>query len=782
MPKTKSLEKLIHKQNLLIDITSKYFDLSSAEISLQEICNDFKLISEAKYTLLNRFNDKTRLNQTAVVSVVGNQLDEIIKVMGFNPIGKEWKITQPTLKLLQSRKLINLRDVIELKSYFLTAQQRKTVTSILELGELYSVGIFSKRKILGSMILILDKDQELGYSNIIENFAKQVGGLISRIESETELEQEKQKLKIISEYSPDLLFIVDRERMIRYINRARWNNKEDVVGSSVFNYVPENYKEKFDSWIRKTFEHGKTHYGEMIAMGINSPETIYAIKFIPYMKYNQVEYVYVVSADVTENKRLLQELKKANQAKTEFLANMSHEIRTPLNAILGFSELLKGNTKEIKYEKYIDGILTGGKNLLSLINDILDLSKIEAGHVDLKNVPVNVHSLANEFKQLFMQKAEEKCLRYYINVSAGIPKTVLIDETRVKQILFNLVGNAFKFTDRGEVCLTISYERSMIHDSKVNLVFEVKDTGIGIPIEQQSIIFEAFKQQDGQSTRKYGGTGLGLAITRRLVNMMGSIKVESRPEKGSTFTVIIGDVEISAVDEEEELMKEEREFEFKRQTILLVEDIESNRDVVKGFLELSNLNVIVSENGKEAIEQLEKLKPDLILMDMMMPVMDGYTTTKVIRKQKRYDKVPIVALTASALKHSEDDIRGLCNDYLRKPISRIELAKVLAKYLEHSVSSNFVWDSNLEDTTGSIKLCDKVKVELRDKFYDYWTEVSHLMSIDDIQDFSNQLLEYAQVLDSPALEDYVKTLISYTENFEIEKMNATFLRFKKLIT
>lgn len=479
-----------------------------------------------------------------------------------------------------------------------------------------------------------------------------------------------------------------------------------------------------------------------------------------------------------------EEAERANKAKTAFLANMSHEIRTPLNAVLGFSELLKGNTKAPKYENYIDGILTGGKNLLSLINDILDLSKIESGHMNIQNVPVNLDLMASEFKQLFAQKAEEKNLTYSVKVNESIPRNILIDETRIRQILFNLIGNAFKFTHEGEISFQIEYIPIETDNSKINLVFRVKDTGIGIPKNQQQLIFEAFRQQDGQSTRKYGGTGLGLAITKRLVDMMnGTIVIESTPGVGTEFIVYIDKIDIAAVEEDNSLANVTEFYEFNYQTVLLVEDIMSNREVVKGFLERLKLNVISAENGKEALDMLKTITPDLILMDMMMPVMDGYTATKAIRANEVTASLPVIALTASALKQNEVQIRELCNDYLRKPIGKEELTRVIAKYLEHKITREggpaATYSSN--ELIGDFQFSPSTKQSLRIRFKESWDNVRELMSIDDIVSFSTELKEHGLNNQDEALVEFADVILDHAENFEIDKMNQAFMKFKDLI-
>lgn len=382
-----------------------------------------------------------------------------------------------------------------------------------------------------------------------------------------------------------------------------------------------------------------------------------------------------------EIRRAGEKAESANRAKTEFLANMSHEIRTPMNAILGFADLLKGAVFSAKHQKYLDGILTAGKGLMFLINDILDLSKIEEGKMEIRRSPVDLRGMMRELDDVFRQKAEAKHLQFIHTVADSVPSYLLLDDVRLRQILFNLIGNALKFTDKGSVSTHMACER--MPDEKIRLTMEISDTGIGIPKAQQELIFEPFRQADGQSNRKYEGSGLGLAITKRLVAIMdGRIGIESEAGLGTRISVCLEGIE--PVWHEHGLpasQEEDNNLTFFGQHILVVEDVVSNRDIVKGFLEPFDVTVTEAENGEQALVALRKQKPALILMDMMMPAMDGYTAIQKIREQDELREVPIVALTASALSHHEREIRELGDGYIRKPFSRNDLLAELKKHL-----------------------------------------------------------------------------------------------------
>ena len=416
-----------------------------------------------------------------------------------------------------------------------------------------------------------------------------------------------------------------------------------------------------------------------------------------------------VVRDITERKQYeealrhaKEEAEKANQAKSIFLANMSHEIRTPMNAVLGFTEILKSLESEPQKAQYLETIHRSGKTLLSLINDILDLSKIEAGKIELQYSPVSVQRLLMEVEMVFGQKADDLGLELQTKVIDPLQYSLLLDETKIRQIVFNLVSNAIKFTNQGSVSITADIiQKDSNSQSRVDLTIAVEDTGIGIAPDQQEKIFKTFEQVAGQKISEFGGTGLGLAICHRITELMnGNLSVTSELGKGSIITLHLPDIEIAAT--ESHLLESTKTFQvesiaFEPATILIVDDIDYNRELLAGFLSPWKFTILFAENGKTALEQTQLHRPDMILMDMKMPVMDGYEATVILKRDTELKKTPIIAITASALIEDEARISQICDGYLRKPISHSDLVDQLIRFLPYTQKAE-VPKTQLEET------------------------------------------------------------------------------------
>jgi len=367
----------------------------------------------------------------------------------------------------------------------------------------------------------------------------------------------------------------------------------------------------------------------------------------------------------------------ANKMKSEFLANMSHEIRTPMNAIIGFTDLLEKNIQNSTNRNYIKSVQDSSKMLLTIINDILDISKIEAGELKIEYIPTDIRVMADEIKAVFNHKAKDKLLNFTINIDDSVPKTVILDEIRVRQVLFNLISNALKFTEQGFI--TVDILASQNSNILTNLIFKIEDSGIGIDKKEQDHIFHAFMQQSNQSNKKYGGTGLGLTITRNLVELMGgTISLNSNLSNGSTFIVTLNNIKICNKKISKESINSGK-ISFKKAKVLIVDDIDQNRNLLKEYLKTTSLELLEAKDGQEAVDIARTQTIDLILMDIKMPNKNGFEATEDIKKFKN---IPIIAITASVLIDENSSKNSIFNDYLYKPIEINVLLHSMCKFLK----------------------------------------------------------------------------------------------------
>jgi len=411
-----------------------------------------------------------------------------------------------------------------------------------------------------------------------------------------------------------------------------------------------------------------------------------------------------VVIDVTELKSIQLEAERANNAKSTFLANMSHEIRTPLNAIIGFTDLLRAAPLQDEYREYLANANESARTLVEIINDLLDLSKIEAGRLDLELLECDLASVLKRVIAMFRPIANKKRISLSLSLPDDLPASVTIDPVRLKQVVINLVGNAIKFTDKGSVDLVVNFKADASSES-ATFNFAVKDTGIGISPEQKDRLFKAFAQADASITRRFGGTGLGLVISNALVMKMGGqLTVRSEPDKGSEFGFTIHAPCAAFVSKGREFYSDEDATERRATpiahsrtlTILIVEDVTMNRLLVEAMLRtfLPSAEFVVARNGAEAVELVRMNPPDLVLMDIQMPVMDGYEATLKIREHEKTQgsskPVPILALTAGNL--NDEKIKSMkagMNGCMTKPIDPDTLKRTILEVLRvESIDQN----------------------------------------------------------------------------------------------
>lgn len=534
-----------------------------------------------------------------------------------------------------------------------------------------------------------------------------VSGFIKDISDRKTLEEEKnlttEKFRMIFEKS-SVAYLIIKESKFLDCNQACLDlfgvkERGDFIGKFVKDFSPEfqpdgiKSSDKAIDLIYQAREKGfnKFDWIHMKKDGMEFPVEV----ILNPIHLAEGNIHFVALNDLSERKRVESELiaakekaEEATKAKAQFLSTMSHEIRTPMNAVIGVTHLLSENEPREDQLNNLNILKLSADNLMTLINDILDFSKIEAGKIELEKIDFNFRNFINNVTAGFFMKAKEKDLEFIVDIDPKIPTYLTGDPTRLSQIITNLCCNAIKFTDEGRVVLKADFKGNS--DDRVSIQFKISDTGIGIPADKKDQIFESFSQADSNTTRLYGGTGLGLAITGKLVELMnGSIDVESETGKGTSFFVNV-DLKTSLKSKPKVNFSDEHFADcekLKGMHILVVEDNPMNVLIIKQFLKKWDVTYDVAKNGKIALEKVQETDYNMVLMDLQMPVMDGYNASENIRKLKgeKYQKLPIIAVTASAFNEIRAKVIGAgMTDFVTKPINPEELCVKLEKYADQS--------------------------------------------------------------------------------------------------
>ena len=510
----------------------------------------------------------------------------------------------------------------------------------------------------------------------------------------------------------DALMMADPSGIISDVNKQMEAltgcTRDELIGAPFKNYFTD--PERAEAAIKLVLSQKKVTDYELTACALDGVQTVVSYNITTfYDRSRTLQGVFAAARDVTERKRVEAELQQAKAmaetaslAKSDFLASMSHEIRTPMNAIVGIADLLAKTRLTEEQDKYVQIFRRAGDNLLNLINDILDLSKVEASQLELERTGFSLHDLLEKVGEMVAGRASEKGLTLVREIAPAVPQDLIGDPTRLRQVLLNLLGNAIKFTESGEVALRVTKDADS--EAPGGLRFTISDTGIGIPGEKLGAVFERFTQADSSTTRRYGGSGLGLTISKRLVELMGGrIWVESGVGRGSVFSFTVP-LEIWTRPARSPLapIGAGPEPALSALRVLLVEDSPDNRIITVAYLRDTPYQIDIAENGAVAYEKFISSRYDLVLMDRQMPVMDGLTATRAIRAWEQANlraPAPIIALTASALKGDQEEcLAAGCTAYLSKPIKQEVLLQAIKEHCVTALPATATQMWHMQDT------------------------------------------------------------------------------------
>ena len=742
------------------------------------------------------------------IGIIPDLVNEIFKDSGINLEYVKTDKWSDTIDSLKNKKI----DIIDAISYSVSR----------------NVFLDFSDKYIGSEIVLIASNKEKNYVSSFDNISNKRIGSVKGYSIIEQIKNDYPKISDIVEYNSPLeglkgllnsqidYMILDIPTFEFYSKKFSLSNLK-IVGPAGYNYSYgfgiqkdnlqllsivnklldnlslERKNEIYSKWI-------KIDYKEKIDYALIWKIIAFAILFLAGTLFwnrklkHQIEEKEKIQKELEDERTYIKSLnaeliksneiaKSAAKHKTEFLANMSHEIRTPMNSIIGFAEILDKEIQNPVHKEYLSSIKKGGNALLAIINDILDLSKIEAGKLNIKKETINPSKMFLEIESIFHGKIISKNISFIVEIDKNIPKYIILDGVRTRQILFNLIGNAIKFTQTGYIKLKVENIYKDNIKNKVDLLFSIEDTGIGIDEKNLKSIFNAFEQQGDQDIAKYGGTGLGLAICTKLVHMMnGEIKVQSKKNVGSTFTVILKDIDISSIQEEivpQKLLSSN--IIFKKSKILVVDDVEENRKLMEASLKDFDLDLTMAENGKEAIDILKNLNVDLIFMDLRMPIMDGYEAAGIIKADDKLKQIPLIALTASVMGEALEKVSQYGFDgYLRKPVIIEELIEELSKYLEYHFIDEHIAQNN------HLKILDFEKLEvvldkLQNELNSEWINIKDGGDFSLIEKFANKLNDLSIEEDIYILNDYAQELIKNINAFDIEKVDYLMNTYLELI-
>ena len=578
------------------------------------------------------------------------------------------------------------------------AENRNKLINIygLDLKNLLIFPMYVKDKLWG--LLWFDQCTEFRrWSKNDVNLGHMLSGVLSGAISRSEAEVQLKRLSSIVKYAPQYISFVNESGEFEYTNPttiASMGYSENELYANGFHLIfqKEDLEHIYSAIFPEVRENKKTEF-EMPIVKKDGSKRLWA--FSAFSVDDDSKGFGVIASDITEVRELEEDLifakeqaEKSSQAKGEFLSNMSHEMRTPLNAVIGMTDIARKTNDYKKKDYCLNKIADASAHLLGVINDILDMSKIEANKLEISYTNFNLNRMIENIINVISFKVDDKAQDLYVQIDPGLPEFVYGDEQHITQVITNLLSNAVKFTPKNGV-IEFSIDITGKKDNKISILVKVKDNGIGISAEQKSRLFKSFVQADGGISRKFGGTGLGLAISKSIIELMGgNISVESNPGSGSIFSFTLN---LKVVDSQNTVCEFDKDYDditglFKGKKILLAEDIAINQEIVVALLEETGVFIAIAANGKEAIDKFSMNYDNynLILMDIQMPEMDGLEASRAIRNMDnpKAKSIPIVAMTANAFKEDVEKCKDAgMNDHIRKPIDFDVLIKTLMKYM-----------------------------------------------------------------------------------------------------
>ena len=631
----------------------------------------------------------------------------------------------------------------------------------------------------------------------IKNESGEIINLIAIKEDITDRKHAEERFRLVVESAPNSIILVNSNGIITLVNSQTENyfgySRNELIGKKIEMLIP--YKKAFnhaavrEQYLTKPVARPMSEKSNLKGLRKDSTKFSIEVGLSPIVINNETLILTSV-IDITERNFVEKQLRnaknlaeEASRTKSMFLTNMSHEIRTPLNSILGFSEVLSRLLTDKIQKDYISSIKSSGKTLLSLIDDILELSKIDSGKLELVLEYLDIRLFVKEVISIFTQKAESKGLKLIVEIADNLPNILLLDELRLKQVLINLINNAIKFTETGFVRISLTPEE--INSKTLDLFISVEDSGIGIDEKNQKKIFESFVQQDGQDNRRYGGTGLGLTISKQLIKLMnGEILLESRPNEGSKFLVCLKNIKFSDKDTRTYNSGLEVDFgqvKFEKSLILNVDDILSNITVLEGLMGVFDFEYLRANSGAEALKILESNKPDIIFTDLVMPNMDGYDLVKIIRKNPEWSKIPVIAVTASVFDKEKETIRKHGFDgYIRKPVTPHDLLKYLKNHIAYTIIDKSV-DSEIDTFSANVKVLPQVFIEVEENIVPLLNELIKIRPKKKVENLATMINDIGVKYGIMLFEKFGKELHQASSSFNFEEEKNLIEKLPNLI-